>query len=162
MDSKDAPQPLPSPPRKGCLSYWKLVLGLSAIFAMGMGTGAVGAVIFIVHVVMRPESAKHWVDARMTELDRRVKLTAEQKEKIRPIADKTGNRIREIGANAFAEILQTAQEAHEEISKELTPDQRKEFEKMRQQVIFRLRELGQKQMNGKEHEKPTASNPATR
>ena len=112
----------------------------------------VTSVATIVHLVNKPEPVKQWVEARLKELDRRLKLTPEQREKIRPIVEKASARFRQIGAEAFSDILVTARETHEEVAKELTPEQRTEFDKYRQEVIAKLRELAQKEIVLKDRE----------
>lgn len=134
------------------LRHWKMILGLGAIFGAGVGTGAVGAVTLIIHIVTKPEPVKQWVDARLKELDARLKLTPEQREKIRPIVEKASARFRQIGAMAFDEIIVTARETHEEVARELSPEQRSEFNRYRQEVIAKLRELAQKEIVMKDRE----------
>ncbi|MEY4483980.1 MAG: hypothetical protein RL693_1432, partial [Verrucomicrobiota bacterium] len=120
------------------LRHWKMVLGLGAIFGAGVITGVVTSVATIVHLVNKPEPVKQWVEARLKELDRRLNLTPEQREKIRPIVEKASARFRQIGADAFSDILVTARETHEELAKELTSEQRTEFDKYRLEVIAKL------------------------
>lgn len=132
--------------------HWKMILGLGAIFGSGFLTGVVTSVATIVHLVNKPEPVKQWVEARLKELDHRLKLTPEQRERIRPIVEKASARFRKIGAEAFSEIIVTAKETHEEVSKELTPEQRTEFNKYRQEVIAKLRELAQKEIVMKDRE----------
>lgn len=132
--------------------HWKMILGLGAIFSAGVGTGAVSAVAIIVHLVTKPEPMKQWVDARLKELDNRLKLTPEQRNKIRPIVEKASARFRQIGAMAFDEIIVTAKETHEEVARELSPEQRSELNKYRQEIIAKLRELAQKEIVLKDRE----------
>lgn len=134
------------------LRHWKLILGLGAIFGAGVCTGAITAVAVIVHLVNKPEPMKQWVDSRLKELDARLKLTPEQREKIRPIVEKASARFRKIGATAFDEIIVTAKETHEEVANELNSEQRTEFDKYRQEVIAKLRELAQKEIVIKDRE----------
>lgn len=132
--------------------HWKIVLGLGAIFGAGVITGVVTSVATIVHVVTKPEPIKQWVEARLKELDNRLKLTPEQREKIRPIVERASARFRQIGSMAFDEIIVTAKETHEELARELSPEQRSEFNKYRQEVVAKLRELAQKEIVLKDKE----------
>ena len=131
------------------LRHWKMILGLLAIFGTGMGTGAVGTIVLLHRVFTKPVVSRSWAEARLRDLETRLKLTPEQKERIKPIAERTADRFRAIGAEAFEKIVATAQETHEEIRNELTPEQQAEFNRLRPQVISALRELAQREISVK-------------
>jgi hypothetical protein len=150
------------------LRHWKMIIGLMAIFGAGVGTGGVGTLVVLRRVFTTPEPVQRWVDARVRELESKLKLTPEQKLRIRPIIEKAGGRFRDIGAEAFGKIMATAGQTHDEVAQELTPAQQIEFKKMRQQVIARLRELAQREINVKAHgnrspgpQRPDLETPAT-
>lgn len=121
--------------------HWKMILGLAAIFAAGFGTGVISVVLLVHRTITHPVQIKVWTEARLGELERHLKLTPEQKEKVRPIIEKAGNRIRSIVANGLAEVVETEREAYDELIKELTPEQQKELEKRRDEIRKRLRDL---------------------
>lgn len=129
--------------------HWKMILGLMAIFGAGVGTGGIGTLLVLHHIFTRPEPTQRWAEARLKEMEKRLKLTPEQQAKIRPIVEKAARQFRDIGAEAFDKIIFTAGKTHEEVAKELTPVQQVEFRKMRQQVINTLRELAQREINVK-------------
>lgn len=131
--------------------HWKMILGLMAIFGTGVGTGGVGTLVVLHRVFTSPVPTQHWADARLSELEARLRLTPEQKAMIRPIVEKAARRFREIGGEAFDKIIATAQEAHAEVAKELTPEQKAEFNRLRPQVIAALRELAQREISVKAH-----------
>ena len=131
------------------LRHWKMILGLLAIFVAGVGTGGVGTIVVLHRVFTKPVVSRNWADARLRDLETRLKLTPEQKERIKPIAERTADRFRAIGGEAFEKILVTARETHEEIGKELTPEQQAEFNRLRPQVISALRELAQREISVK-------------
>src|SRR5262245_24833648 len=111
------------------LRHWKMILGLMAIFAAGVGTGGVGVVLLLVRTFTTPVSTQNWVDGRMKEFDRKLKLTPEQKDKIRPILANAVEQLRSIGADAFQRAVAIAGQAHADVSKELTAKQQDEFNK---------------------------------
>ena len=131
------------------LRHWKMLLGLMAIFGAGVGTGGVGTFVVIYKLVTSPVSTQRWTNARLSELETKLKLTPEQKTKIRPIVERTANRFREIGSEAFEKIFTTALQAHAEVARELTPEQQVEFKKLRPQIISALRDLTQKEINSR-------------
>lgn len=128
------------------LRHWKMILGLMAIFGAGVGTGGVGAILLLVRNFTTPVPAQKWVDDRMTEFDRKLKLTPEQKSKIRPIMEAAVEQFRAIGRESFERIIATAGQAHEDIANELTPEQQAELKKMRPHLISLLRDLSQREI----------------
>ena len=126
--------------------HWKMVMGLMAIFGAGVGTGGIGTVVALHRIFTRPQPQDTWVNARLVDLERHLKITPEQKQRIRPIVQSAGLRIRDIGSDSYERIVTVAQETLEEISRELTPEQRTELNRLRPQVISRLRDLTQREI----------------
>lgn len=123
------------------LRHWKLVLGMAAIFGAGTVTGGVVALQGVKRALTERSALKRWGDARMAEFQRRLKLTPQQREEIRPILDKTGQRFHGIVADAVESVLLELEVTHSEISTHLTPEQNSEFEKIKQDTYRRWREL---------------------
>ena len=136
---------------------WRKVLAVMLIFFLGMGTGAVGSVALIMHLVFRHQAVPDWTKERVRDLDDRLKLTAEQKEKLQPVVLRAGERFQAIGNHTFEEIVAASHDVRLEIEKELTPEQKKKFDKLRPQMIAKLREWVQKQMVARQ---PAAEQPA--
>jgi hypothetical protein len=130
-----------------------MILGLLALFGAGVGTGGIGTIMVLHRVFTSPEPVQRWTDARLWELEQKLKLTPEQKTKIRPMVESAARRFREIGGEAFEKIIATAEQTHDEVAKELTADQQAEFRKMRPQIIAKLRELAQREISVKAHGK---------
>lgn len=141
------------------LRHWKMILGLFAIFGTGVGTGGVGTLVVLHKVFTSPVATKRWTESRLSDLEQRLKLTPEQKTKIRPIVENAATRFRGIGAEAFEKIIATAEEAHAEVAKELTPEQQAEFKKLRPQIINALRDLAQREINVKSQGRHNATSP---
>ncbi len=140
--------------------HWKLIFGLLAIFAVGMATGVIGTVVLLHRVFTRPEPQAAWVDARLGDLSKHLNLTAEQRAKLKPVVDRAGRRFREIGKDAFEDIVRVAEETRTELAKELTPEQRAEFDRLRPQVIAKLREVAQREITVRAHQAvPVLSDP---
>lgn len=121
--------------------HWKMILGLVAIFVTGILVGFVIVFSIVHHAATHPVLMNAWVDARVGELNRRLKLTPEQKQKIRPIVEKAGLHIREIVGHGLADFAQTERDAHDELIKELTPEQQQKMDKMRDDIRKHLRDL---------------------
>jgi hypothetical protein len=131
--------------------HWKMIFGLMAIFGAGVGTGGIGTVVTLHRIFTRPQPQDTWVNARLGDLERHLEITPEQKQRIRPIVQSAGMRIRDIGSESYERIVNVAQETLEEISRELTPEQQEKFNRLRPQVISRLRDLTQREITARSH-----------
>src|SRR4051812_41449098 len=131
------------------LRHWKMIIGLVAIFGAGVGTGGVGVILLLQRVFSSPVATQRWADDKLKDLDRKLKLSPEQKAKIRPIMVTAAERLKAIGGSAFEQIITTAEQAHADVAKELTPGQKVEFNKLRKQVINSLRDLSQREITVK-------------
>src|SRR5436190_6415090 len=129
--------------------HWKMIIGLMAIFGAGVGTGGVGTILLLQRIFSSPVATQRWAADKLADLDRKLKLSPEQKTKIRPIIVTAAERLRAIGGDAYGQILTTAEQAHEDVAKELTPEQKVEFSKLRKQVINSLRDLSQREISVK-------------
>lgn len=138
---------------------WKTILGLVAIFVAGFLAGGVTSLAVVYRIVTRPEQVKHWADKRLHDLEKRLALTPEQKAKIDPIVERAGVQIRGVGANAFADVVKLSNQARADISKELTPEQRTEFDKLDKPILAKLTEWAQKEITVKSREVVAPENP---
>jgi Spy/CpxP family protein refolding chaperone len=95
----------------------------------------------------------------------RLDLTAEQKEKIRPLVDRAEEEIRRLRQGSLKETGTVLRRLQQEMSAALTPDQRKKLEKMQERQRELMREerpglqLLRERMGGKRDGGP-ASAPA--
>lgn len=126
------------------LRHWKMILGLVAIFGAGCFTGVVALALFAFSHPS-PETLNRWVNYRFKEYERRLKLTPEQHDKIKPIIQKTREQIRAIARNGCDQALPVLNDAHHQIEAELTPAQRVEFEKISGEMLQRLRDFAHKE-----------------
>ena len=127
------------------LRHWKVILGLLALFLAGMATGMVLTVGGIVKIVSHQSRPEVWVKGRTAELNKALKLTPEQQQKLGSILDRAAGRVREVIGTGFASMIDIVQETHEEINKELTPEQQKQFDKIRAEHLKRWREFAKKE-----------------
>jgi hypothetical protein len=139
--------------------HWKMIIGLMAIFGAGVGTGGVGTILLLQRIFSSPVATQRWTDDKLADLDRRLKLSPEQKAKIRPIIVAAAERLKAIGGEASEQIITTAAQAHADVAKELTPEQTIEFNKLRKQVMNTLRELSQREITIKGSRKHSAAPP---
>jgi hypothetical protein len=129
--------------------HWKMIIGLMAIFGAGVGTGGVGVILLLQRIFSSPVATQRWADDNLADLDRKLKLSPEQKAKIRPIIVAAAERHRAIGGEASDRIIAAAEQAQADVARELTPEQKVEFNKLHKQVINSLRELSQREITVK-------------
>jgi hypothetical protein len=138
------------------LRHWKTILGLSALFAAGFFCGAIGLLIVAIKHPS-PESLSRWVNYRFKEYENRLKLTQEQKTKIKPMVQKARDQVRTVVRNGVEQTVPILDQAHTQISAELTAKQREEFDKIHREMIDRLREFEKKEAGGAKPAEVSAS-----
>lgn len=126
------------------LRHWKMIIGLAALYGAGCVTGVVLLLWVAVHNPS-PESLNRWVNVRLNEYEKRLKLTPQQKEKIKPIVQNTREQVQAIARVSLEQTLPVLEDAHNKIEVELTPAQHKEFEKISHEVLQRLRDFLKKE-----------------
>jgi Spy/CpxP family protein refolding chaperone len=158
---------------------WKVVLAFTAIFLAGAVFGGLLAIRVGPRLFQKrngpPPPASPAVLRHLTE---RLDLTAAQKEKIRPLVDRAEEEIRPITEryNEAARPLRQqsikdtgaiVRRLQQEISSELTPDQRKKLEKMKERQRELMREdrpggqMFRERMNEKRDGSPQSAPPVS-
>jgi hypothetical protein len=127
------------------LRHWKMILGLLALFGAGMATGMLLTVGGIMKIVSHQSKPDVWVKGRVAELNHALNLTPVQQAKTKPILENSAKRVREVIASGFGQMLVIVQETHEEINKELTPEQQLKWGKLRQEHLKHWREFAAKE-----------------
>ena len=123
-----------------------MTLGLLAIFAAGMGTGGFLAIAGVIRIVKHRARPEVWLEARMREMERSLKLTPEQQAKIRPLLEGVVEQFHGIMDKGLADFLLVIGEAHEKVGAELTPEQREEWSKMRSSAMKRWRDFAREEV----------------
>ena len=107
-------------------SHWKTILGLVTIFVLGAASGS------LITARLRPalESAQartapeeHWQALTLTDYQRRLSLTAEQVEKLKPVFGLTSRKLSTLRANTTERIAALIHEMNGEVMQALTPTQ---------------------------------------
>lgn len=124
------------------LRHWKVVLALVALFALGAATGTVVTLKVVKRVIESRTNPERMSQSLLAEYQRRLKLTPEQVEKIRPILQRTGREMWELRTEMSGRTFQVIRLSHEEIAAELQPEQREEFARVNREVRERLRQQG--------------------
>lgn len=115
------------------LRHWKVILSMMAIFAAGVITGGF-LVIKIARQASYRNSPEGWAPLAFSDYKRRLKLTPEQIEKIKPILDQAAQDIRAARMNSWQDFGQIIRRANDEVTPLLTPEQQKTFDDMKSQA----------------------------
>jgi Spy/CpxP family protein refolding chaperone len=108
---------------------WKVILVFLGVFVAG---GLCGAALGIRFFHGPPPGARGPVRLDIMErLDKGLKLTSEQKEKIKPIVQRTQEETQRLRRENVRELAAVMDRMHTEVAAELTPEQRTKLEDMR-------------------------------
>jgi Spy/CpxP family protein refolding chaperone len=111
---------------------WKLIAGFLLVFVAGGVTGAFLAATTARHFLSGPPGHGLVAEHMRERLRSELKLTPEQMTQIAPTIDKAGAQIEEIRTDTARRVHGAFAEAHHEIAKNLTDDQKARLEQMRQ------------------------------
>jgi Spy/CpxP family protein refolding chaperone len=116
------------------MNRFKPLLALILVFVAGVIVGTIGTRMVVRRVVrealIHPEKVRERVEKDMF---RRLKLDAEQQRRIDVIMMDTQNRLRELRRQNQPQFFAIMSNAQAQISTNLTPEQRKAFDKYREE-----------------------------
>ncbi len=114
------------------LRHWKIAACLAAIFVAGAVSGSLVTLRVVKKSLGRNLNSEGWAAATLQAYRKKLKLTPEQIHKIQPEMDQAAQEIKGIGGNARLEIFSVVMRMNEQIATELTAEQQKLFEEMKQ------------------------------
>ena len=109
---------------------------------LGAATGSVITLKVVKRVIESRTNPERMSQSLLGEYQRRLKLTPEQAEKIKPILQRTGREMWELRTEMAGRTFQVIRLSHEEIAAELTPEQREEFARVNREMRERYRQQG--------------------
>ena len=124
------------------LRHWKVVLALVALFLLGAATGTVITLKVVKRVIEGRTNPERMSQSLLQEYQRRLRLTPEQIERIRPILQRTGREMWGLRTEMAGRTFQVIRLSHEEIAAELQPEQREEFARVNKEMRERYRQHG--------------------
>ncbi len=121
------------------MSQWKVIFATLVIFASGVFAGSLllkAPVLLSVPTKppekVGPKRSMPWEGPARAEslqrMEKDLKLTSEQRDKIGAILAESHKRSRTIAEPLFAKMREEGQKAHDQIRAELTPEQAKRFD----------------------------------
>lgn len=121
---------------------WKLAFAFLLVFIAGVTTGGLLSTHHIKRRFLGPPHSGD-VSGRMREhLKRALDLTPEQAEKIAPIVDATSARLEAIRVETAERVRRVMEESKREIAPQLTPEQQKKLQELKQRHIKILKHHG--------------------
>lgn len=110
---------------------WWLAIALVVVFCAGAALGLLACALHARHFLFHGHGP-HVAERIRQHLQRELRLTPEQSEKVSPVVDRLTTQLDAIRRETSERVSQTMNEAHREISPLLTPEQRERLEHMRE------------------------------
>ncbi len=121
---------------------WKLAFAFLLVFIAGVTTGGLLSTHHVKRRFLGPPHSGD-VSGRMRDhLQRALDLTPEQAAKIAPIVDATSVKLEAIRVETAERVRHVMEESKREIAPELTPEQQKKLQELKQRHIKILKHHG--------------------
>jgi Spy/CpxP family protein refolding chaperone len=118
---------------------WKLVLLLAGIFIAGGLVGAGLMLHFGRDYLQRRAMPEQWGPARLQLLTRRLDLTPEQIEQLRPVVRRNMSELGRLRQEGYRETRRVLDRMEQDISAVLTPEQQAKFRELSDELRERSR-----------------------
>ena len=119
---------------------WKVILSMLAIFAAGAVTGGVIAVRVVAKIANDRLNPERWPVAIVAQYRAKLKLTPEQIEKIKPVAEEGRQELRRVMGATVHEYVGILRRFDEQLAPLLTPEQQKLHEQLREEMRIKFRQ----------------------
>ena len=121
------------------LRHWKIGICLAAIFIAGAVTGAVVTVRVAKQYIARQNNLERWTAATMKDYERKLDLTPEQAEKLKPVFEQAARELRDVRTTSATSTIQVLRRMNEEVSHDLNPAQQKKMDDLKKEFLTRWR-----------------------
>jgi len=139
---------------------WKIILAFVLVFVAGLTVGLVWAKFQSQAAFARSINQEIWIAETMEKLDREVKLTPEQRPKVRKVVEAGAKQVRENLVRMAMDSALLIDRLGDDIDGELTPEQRTAHGRMREEFRQRMREALHMQFKGDPTNAPASGAPA--
>ncbi len=119
--------------------YWKVMVAIAGIFFAGAVFGGVATSVLILKVTKERLNPDNWSRNAMDRLERTLDLSAEQRQKIEPIVQKTVGKSRQIVRRAGAAWGRNIMAAKREIEPHLNEEQRQKLDDLFEYRVEKFR-----------------------
>ncbi len=121
---------------------WKLAFAFLLVFIAGIMTGGLFSAYHIHRLFLGPPHSGSVAERMRNHLRRELRLTSEQETKIFPIVDATSAKLEAIRIETAQRVRNAMEESHREIAPQLTPEQQKKLDAMKEEHRRRLMHHG--------------------
>jgi len=128
---------------------WKIVLVLLGIFIAGGVTGALVTFRFGRQALAHRPGPDQWAPNHLKRLAERLDLKPEQSAAIRPIVQKNMEELNRVRSESMAEAKKVMERMEQEISAQLTPDQRTKFDQLNKELRERAKKFQLERRNNR-------------
>lgn len=138
---------------------WRIIVAFVLVFIAGVTAGMVLAKLQSKRAFERSINHEAWIADAMEKLDREVKLTPEQKPKIRALVESGAKQVRGNLVRMATDFALLIDRLDDDIDKELTPEQRTAHGRMREEFRKRMREALHMEFKSNATNAPTSNAP---
>ena len=135
---------------------WRIIVAFVLVFIAGIAVGMVWSKFQSKRAFERSINQEIWISEAMEKLDREVKLTPEQRPKIRSLVEVGAKQVREKLVLMAMDSARLIDSLGDDIDKELTPEQKTAHGRMREEFRKRMREVLNMEFNGSSTNAPTS------
>jgi Spy/CpxP family protein refolding chaperone len=115
------------------LRHWKIALLLVAVVAVSGTAGGLMGVCYTKKAVQKRHDPTQWHETVMRYLESKLKLTPDQKTKVEFALDQAVDKLKVTRVETIAATTKTLDEFSAQIEKELTPEQKEIFQKIKEE-----------------------------
>jgi len=115
------------------LRHWKIALLLVGVIVVSGAAGALMGICSTKRAMQKRHDPTEWHETAMRYLESKLKLTADQKEKVEQALDQAVDKLKATRVETIAATTKTIDEFSAQIEKELTPEQKLMFAKIKQE-----------------------------
>ncbi len=116
------------------MTKWRSFAGIALVLLLGIVIGSVGTHFFTQHRFHRFPDHKTRTERLMKELSKELALSEQQAQAIRPIVNRTDERLREHFQKTRPEAEKIVQESFADVRKLLNEDQSRKLDKLREKL----------------------------
>lgn len=124
---------------------WKLVLLLTGIFLAGSVVGGFVSLAVARSMVRERLAPEMWGPNRLKMIEKRLQLTPEQVERLKPIIRRDVEELTKLRQQGFQEARRVVERMEKDIASVLTPEQAVKYEKLNAELREKARRMFEQQ-----------------
>ena len=114
------------------MKRWQALVALAGLFVLGVAAGGLGAHLYYARALERPPGPPpFFADFMGPHLERRLDLTAEQRQQLRAVLDESRREAEALRHDLAPRMRDVMERSEQRIREILTPEQRQRFAELR-------------------------------